>query len=95
MEQATDKDKSDEEKKPAISVWGVRYQVKEVERSIAFYTQQLGCQTRTAIRVGLCQCREWRTYCFAQRSGQLGFPPDARRAPTRAGWMESDRPQSG
>ncbi|MGH9966439.1 MAG: VOC family protein [Pyrinomonadaceae bacterium] len=38
----TDQDKSDGEKKSAISVWGVRYQVKEVERSIAFYTLYLG-----------------------------------------------------
>ena len=28
--------------KSAISVYGVRYQVKDVERSIAFYTQHLG-----------------------------------------------------
>jgi glyoxylase I family protein len=38
----TDQDKSDAEKRSAISVWGVRYQVKEVERSIAFYTKYLG-----------------------------------------------------
>jgi len=25
-----------------LGLWGVRYQVKDVERSIAFYTQQLG-----------------------------------------------------
>jgi glyoxylase I family protein len=37
-----DQDKSAGEKKPAISVWGVRYQVKDIERSIAFYTQYLG-----------------------------------------------------
>ena len=30
---------------PAVSIvelWGVRYQVKDVKRSVAFYTQQLG-----------------------------------------------------
>ena len=30
------------DKKSEISVWGVRYQVKDVERSIAFYTNHLG-----------------------------------------------------
>jgi len=33
------------EKEPAslvLGLWGVRYQVKDVSRSIAFYTQQLG-----------------------------------------------------
>jgi glyoxylase I family protein len=25
-------------------LWGVRYQVKDVGRAVAFYTQQLGCQ---------------------------------------------------
>jgi catechol-2,3-dioxygenase len=37
-----DQDKTEREKKSMISVWGVRYQVKDVERSIAFYTQYLG-----------------------------------------------------
>ncbi len=27
---------------PVLGLWGVRYQVKDVRRSIAFYTQQLG-----------------------------------------------------
>ncbi len=27
---------------PILGLWGVRYQVKDVSRSIAFYTQQLG-----------------------------------------------------
>lgn len=36
-------DKSGEEKKSAAtSVWGVRYQVKDVNRSVAFYTEHLG-----------------------------------------------------
>ena len=30
------------DKKSEVSVWGVRYQVKDVERSIAFYTNYLG-----------------------------------------------------
>jgi catechol 2,3-dioxygenase-like lactoylglutathione lyase family enzyme len=29
-------------KKPSFRPWGVRYQVKDVERSVAFYTQYLG-----------------------------------------------------
>ena len=31
-----------EEKGFVLSLWGVRYQVKDVQRSIAFYTQMLG-----------------------------------------------------
>lgn len=37
-----DQEKSEGDKRSGISVWGVRYQVKDVERSIAFYTQYLG-----------------------------------------------------
>jgi glyoxylase I family protein len=35
-------DQSAGEKKSVISVWGVRYQVKNIERSVTFYTQYLG-----------------------------------------------------
>lgn len=35
-------DKSDDQNKATFVVWGVRYQVKEVERSINFYVQHLG-----------------------------------------------------
>jgi glyoxylase I family protein len=31
-----------EEQSFVLSLWGVRYQVKDVSRSVAFYTQQLG-----------------------------------------------------
>src|SRR5512143_4199997 len=31
-----------EEQSLVLSLWGVRYQVKDVSRSVAFYTQQLG-----------------------------------------------------
>ena len=33
---------SSEEQKFVLGLWGVRYQVKDVSRSIAFYSQQLG-----------------------------------------------------
>ena len=33
-----------EERSFVLGFWGVRYQVKDVSRSIAFYTQQLGFQ---------------------------------------------------
>jgi glyoxylase I family protein len=32
----------DEDKKFILGLWGVRYQVKDVGRSVAFYTQKLG-----------------------------------------------------
>jgi glyoxylase I family protein len=32
----------DQEQQFVRSLWGVRYQVKDVSRSVAFYTQQLG-----------------------------------------------------
>ena len=32
----------EKEKMVILGLWGVRYQVKDVSRSIAFYTQQLG-----------------------------------------------------
>jgi glyoxylase I family protein len=37
-------EESSREEKPTIveGLWGVRYQVKEISRSVAFYTQQLG-----------------------------------------------------
>jgi len=36
-------DTTDSKKRPvALALWGVRYQVKDVQRSIAFYTETLG-----------------------------------------------------
>jgi glyoxylase I family protein len=31
-----------EAENPVVGLWGVRYQVKDVSRSVAFYTEQLG-----------------------------------------------------
>ena len=33
---------STKEAKPAFHLWAIRYQIKDVDRAIAFYTQQLG-----------------------------------------------------
>ncbi|MGH7135093.1 MAG: VOC family protein [Pirellulales bacterium] len=39
---ASNANDSANEKKPAFRPWGIRYQVKDVERSVAFYTAHLG-----------------------------------------------------
>ena len=42
MNQTTRKPSSKESQSFVLGLWGVRYQVKDVSRSIDFYTQQLG-----------------------------------------------------
>jgi len=42
MSDSQSKSETDGKDKSAFQFWGIRYQIKDVNRAIAFYTQQLG-----------------------------------------------------
>jgi glyoxylase I family protein len=46
-------------RKAAMTLHGVRYQVQDVERSIAFYTQNLGFELEHQAGSGIRQRIEW------------------------------------
>jgi glyoxylase I family protein len=64
-----------------MDVWGVRYQVADVNRSVAFYTQQLGFTVEQQQGSAFAKV----SGAVAERSRQFRRSPDARRSPEGAG----------
>ena len=69
-------------------LWGVRYQVKDVKRSVDFYTQQLGLKLDMQNLPAFAQVSVGNLKLILSGPGAFGFPPDARWSVSRTRWME-------
>ena len=54
--------------------WGVRYQVKDVARAVAFYTHQLGFKLDQPVSPGIRPGVNRQSESGSQRTGRLRFP---------------------
>ena len=59
-----------------LGLWGVRYQVKDVSRSIDFYTKQLGLKLDMQNLPAFGQIR-WQSKTHSQWARCFGFSSDA------------------
>src|SRR5213592_4001077 len=76
-----------------LGLWGVRYQVEDVVRSVVFYTEgwiQIGPAESSSFRAGL----GWPSQTHTKRSRRFGLTSNAGRSKTRAGRVEPDSPSS-
>ena len=67
-----------------LGLWGVRYQVEDVVRSVVFYTEgwiQIGPAESSSFRAGL----GWPSQAHTKRSRHFGLTSNAGRSKTRAG----------
>ncbi len=78
-----------------FSLHGVRYQVTDVARAVAFYTNHLGFKLEHQQLPRVCQ-RVARTFqAAAQRAWRIGIPADGQRRIPAVGRMESSGPARG
>ena len=78
-----------------LGLWGVRYQVKDVQRSIAFYTQMLGFNLDLSELARIRSGFNRQSQTDSQRSRCFWFQAHARWTTARARGLESDRSSSG
>ena len=75
-------------------LWGVRYQVKNVKRSVDFYHSAAWPKVRYAELTSICTGVDRQSEADSQWPRCVGFPPDAGWQTARAGWMESNNSAS-
>jgi hypothetical protein len=61
----------------ALKLWGVRYQVSDISRSVDFYTQQLGFELDHQAPPAFAQVSLGGLQADPQRAGGVGFASDA------------------
>ncbi len=69
----------------------VRYQIKHVERAIAFYTEKLGFRLEQRTGILFASVSRGTLHLLLSGPGSSGITPAARRPPAGARWVESDR----
>jgi catechol 2,3-dioxygenase-like lactoylglutathione lyase family enzyme len=79
-------------KKPGFRAGAVRYQVKDVGKSVEFYTKHLGFKKEMATPAFGAVSNGSLTLC--QRPEEFRFSRAARRPQAGAGRVEPDRPRS-
>jgi catechol 2,3-dioxygenase-like lactoylglutathione lyase family enzyme len=77
-----------------FEIWGVRYQVKDVGRSIKFYTEHLGFKLVHQAGSMFASVSLSGLNVFLSGPGSSGCPASARWTSTGTGRLESGRPES-
>jgi len=78
-----------------VGFWGVRYQVKDVQRSIDFYTQTLGFNLDMQNLPAFGQVSIGGLKLILSGPGASGVSPTARRSSAGARRMEPRSPSNG
>jgi len=73
-----------------LDLWGVRSQVEDVGRSVAFYTERLGFKLDQQNLPAFAQVSVGHLKLILSGRGRFGLPSDAGRSKTGAGRVESD-----